>query len=80
MLGVGGTGLDGFGQLDLLLGVEQRYATNLLEIHAHRVVEADSFDRLDGGDEGVVDLRDFLKVFALVRHLDAHLTEGVEDA
>ena len=66
--------------MDLLLGLEERDPTDLLEVHPNRVVQGDGVDRLGLGDELLVDLVDGLEVLVAVADLDAHLSEDVEDS
>ena len=71
--------LDQLCVVHLLLGLEQRDAADLLEVHANRVVEGDGVDRLGLGDELLVDLVDGLEVLVAVADLDPHLAKDMED-
>ncbi len=73
-------GLDGLGELDLVIGGEQRDAADLLQVHAHRVVERDRVHHLDVEQHLVVDLLDLLEVLLAVGDLDPDFLERGEDA
>ena len=77
---VQGLGLDRLGELDLVVGGEQADAPDLLEVHAHRVVERDRVHHLDVEQHLVVDLLDLFEVLLAVGDLDPDLLEGGEDA
>src|ERR1019366_4975631 len=64
---------------DLLLSAEERHPTDLLEVHAHRVVKRHGVDGLGGGHQLLVVLH-HLEILVAVGDLDPHLAEGVEDA
>jgi hypothetical protein len=72
-------GLDRLGQRHLLLGFEQGDPADLLEVHPDRVIERDRVHHLDGGDQVIVDLHDFLEVLLPVGDLDPHVAEDIED-
>ena len=72
--------LDQLCVVHLLLGLEQRHAADLLEVHANRVIERDGVDRLGLGDELLVDLVDGLEVLVTIADLDAHLAKHMEDS
>ena len=73
-------GLDRLRELDLVVGGEQADAPDLLEVHAHRVVERDRIHHLDVEQHLVVDLLDLFEVLLAVGDLDPDLFEGGEDA
>jgi len=77
---VQGLGLDRLGELDLIVGGEQADAPDLLEVHAHRVVQRDRIHHLDVEQHLVVDLLDLLEVLLAVGDLDPDLLERGEDA
>jgi len=73
-------GFDRLGEGDLLLGFQQGDPPDLLEVHPDRVIEGDRVHHLDGGDQVIIDLDDFLEVLLAIRDLDPHVAEDIEDS
>jgi hypothetical protein len=73
-------GLDRLGELDFVVGREQADAPDLLEVHAHGVVERDRVHHLNVDQHLVIDLLDLFEVLLAVGDLDPDLLEDGEDA
>jgi predicted RNA-binding protein len=73
-------GLDRLRQLDLVVGGEQVDATDLFEVHPHRVVERGRIHHLDVEQHLVIDLLDVFEVLLAVGDLDPEFLEGRADA
>src|SRR2546423_3747104 len=72
-------GLDRLRQLDLVVRRQQRDAPDLLQVHAHRVVQGDRVHHLDVEEHLVVDLLHLFEVLLAVGDFDPDLLERGED-